>query len=306
MVLLGYAERSASILHNATIAWECIVRTIGQRAGSAPLMVGGFSMGGIITRYVLAKMEHEGLDHQTSVYLSFDSPHRGAWIPISLQALAHFITAAPAMSRQINSPAARQLLWRHIASVDDFPKEDPLRTELLAELSRVGSWPHRPIKLGVANGRGDGRGNGVPAAQVALECKAGLFKPTTLRTQTPDNRVVLAHLKGPRQEKEIRNRELPEVDGAAGGKLEAFGIAAANLTIPPFSEAVAYHPASCFVPSISAVSIRDISEQNLKANIQQLDPDTSDFDEFICSSDNVLHSKMTPQLGMWIFEHMPR
>lgn len=45
----------------------------------------GFSMGGIIARHALTKLEHEGRDHHTSLYVSLDSPHRGAFLPSSLE-----------------------------------------------------------------------------------------------------------------------------------------------------------------------------------------------------------------------------
>lgn len=306
LILLGYNERSASILQNAEAATACIMQAIAERMSDSPMLVGGFSMGGLITRYALARMEAQRMDHQTGVYLSFDSPHRGASIPLALQALAHFLTGFPAMSRQINSPASRQLLWQHIESVEATPQQDPLRTEFLAALQRVGDWPMRPMKLAVANGRGDGQGNGVPAGAIALECTQGAFKPTTLRTQSPDNRVVLAHLKGPLQEKEVRARGLPAIDGAPGGLLESFGIAADNLTKPLLGlQAVAHHRSICFVPTISAVSSRDINEENLNAKVDELDRETSDLDDFICSSDNTLHSKMTVELGNWVLERLP-
>ncbi|CAM5475491.1 Alpha/beta hydrolase OS=Streptomyces microflavus OX=1919 GN=Smic_47850 PE=4 SV=1 [Streptomyces microflavus] len=78
VILLGYDDRGASILDNAQTAIAAIQRTIASRLGNAPLTVGGFSMGGIVTRYALAKLEHQRIDHQTALYFSYDSPHRGA------------------------------------------------------------------------------------------------------------------------------------------------------------------------------------------------------------------------------------
>lgn len=305
LILLGYDERSASILHNARTMQHCIMRAIAERLGSTPLMVGGFSMGGLISRYALARMEYDGMDHQTSTFLTFDSPHRGAWIPIALQALSHFMISVPKLSEQINSPAARQLLWRHIETVQDTPKEDPMRTEFLAELARVGNWPMLPRKLAVANGRGDGQGNGVPPGEKALECTSGIFHPTTLRTQSPSNQVIVALLEGVLQREEVRAvRGMPELDGAAGGTLESYGIAADNLTIPLLSKAVAYHPSVCFVPTISAISGADITTENLQKKANDM-MEESDFDDFICASSNTGHSQMTQELGEWILERLP-
>lgn len=49
------------------------------------LNVLGVSMGGLIIRYALAKMEKQGLDHRVERYISFDSPHLGANIPLGIQ-----------------------------------------------------------------------------------------------------------------------------------------------------------------------------------------------------------------------------
>ncbi|MFE9658728.1 esterase/lipase family protein [Streptomyces sp. NPDC005955] len=308
LVLLGYDERSASLLANAQTAIACILRTVAERLGDTRLTVGGFSMGGLITRYALAKLETQRMDHQTAAYFSFDSPHRGASIPISLQALAHFLKpVAPALSKQINSPAARQLLWRHIETVHGSPAEDPLRGEFLDELKRVGGWPRIPRLLALANGRLDGVGNGVPAGEPALEVTKGGLKPTTLLTQTPDGKAVLAHLKDLLREEHVRHRGLPELDGAPGGTLDSFGIAADNLTKPLLGmAAVAHHPEICFVPTGSALSVRDISQESLYEDLSGLDPDAFDVDDYIASSEtNTRHSALTPELGEWLLDRLP-
>jgi len=45
----------------------------------------GVSMGGLIIRYALTKMEHDGTDHRVERYISFDSPHLGANVPLGFQ-----------------------------------------------------------------------------------------------------------------------------------------------------------------------------------------------------------------------------
>ena len=45
----------------------------------------GFSLGGIISRYELARMETENIDHDTRLYISVDTPHKGANIPLGIQ-----------------------------------------------------------------------------------------------------------------------------------------------------------------------------------------------------------------------------
>ncbi|NUT53153.1 MAG: hypothetical protein HOV94_38590 [Saccharothrix sp.] len=301
LVLVGFDERSASILDNARVVTETILRACAERLGSAPLTVGGFSMGGLVTRYALAKMEAEGIDHQTAVYVSYDSPHNGAWVPIALQGLAHFMTGVPALSRQINSPASRELLWRHIESVDAQPGEDPMRRDFLAALKEVGDWPRRPRLLGVANGVGTGEGNGVVAGQEALRVDSGWFAGTTLSTQAAGMARV-ALLKGLFREDEVETTDLPELDGAPGGTLETFGIAGDKLRVTGEVE-VAYRTIS-FVPTVSAVAIAGL--ETPYDPVDDMSPDRSELDDFAVASTNEPHTKMTEELGGWILDRLPR
>ncbi|MEU9276686.1 alpha/beta hydrolase [Streptomyces sp. NPDC048341] len=145
LVLVGFAERGASVLQNAETMTAAVMRTVAEQLGGARLLVGGFGTGGLVARYALARMETQRLDHRTGVCLSFDSPHRGAWLPIGLQAFAHHLAPYDdTYLRQISSPAARQVLWRHLDGIGATPQESPLRTEFKRKLHDVGGWPCLP------------------------------------------------------------------------------------------------------------------------------------------------------------------
>ncbi|WP_049580382.1 esterase/lipase family protein [Streptomyces sp. SBT349] len=301
LVLVGYRERSRPVLDNARVAIECINRTIAERYGNAPLTVGGFSMGGVIMRYALAKMEHDRVDHQTDLYLSYDAPHRGAWIPIALQALAHFLIATPDLSQQINSPAARELLWRHLATPDGTPAEDPMRTRLLAELAKVGGWPVRPRRLGASNG--GPFGNGVAPGVDALRVTTGWFTGTTLRTQSAGKDQEVALLKGACAAEAILTDGLPELDGAPGGTLESFGVIGRKMRLTGAVDLTPGTETVCFVPAVSALSVRDL-EEDIAVDIDSLPPGESDFDEFTLSTANNPHAVMSRELGAWIVDRI--
>jgi hypothetical protein len=53
VIVLGYDSRSAAIADNAEVAIECIQKVKEDRSGNARLVVGGLSMGGLVTRYAL-------------------------------------------------------------------------------------------------------------------------------------------------------------------------------------------------------------------------------------------------------------
>lgn len=57
-----------------------------------PNVVLGHSMGGLVARYALKKMENENIKHNTSYYISCDAPHLGANVPLGALYLLHGVT----------------------------------------------------------------------------------------------------------------------------------------------------------------------------------------------------------------------
>ncbi|MFF8918487.1 esterase/lipase family protein [Streptomyces sp. NPDC015032] len=311
VILLGFHERSASIPDNSKTAQAAIARAIDERRGDTPLAVGGFSMGGLVTRHALAAMESQDVDHQAALYFSYDSPHRGAWIPIALQAFAHYIKDLDSrFSDQINSPAARQLLWRHIEKWDGTPERSDQRAAFLAEMQAVGEWPRRPRLIGVANGTADGVGTDVRAGELALEGKGLSVLGTKLYTQAPGDDELVAKLRVVTlKSNEGRTSGLPSIDGAPGGSLEGFGILAdafnALSPVLGFKTDVRIR-SHCFVPAVSAVDIRDLdTDEELYANISALPREESGLDEFLLASHNEGHSLVTQELCAWLLDRLP-
>ncbi|MET9094488.1 hypothetical protein ABZX72_20620 [Streptomyces cyaneofuscatus] len=308
VVLIGYEERSASILDNAQAVTAAILRTIASRLGGTRLMVGGFSMGGLVTRYALARLEHQRIDHQTAVHFSYDSPHRGAVIPVGLQAFAHFIPVPNDFAKQMNSTAARQMLWRHYNSQDGSIGVDPEREKFLAALRDVGDWPRIPRLIAAANGRGDGQGLDVPPGQTALASTGDRVYPgTKLLTQAEGHEAVVAELKRlfPKAEKTVRTSGFPALDGAPGGTLGSYRILAAALEKAGATVDLR-HPDVCFVPTVSAVSMRNLDRpEDLYANVDNLPPEESELDDFVCSSTTTGHTAITEELCTWLLDRLP-
>ncbi|MER6578431.1 hypothetical protein [Nonomuraea sp. NPDC001023] len=312
VVVIGYDDRGASILDNAETVTAAIHRAAAERVGDNRLLAGGFSMGGLVTRYALARMETQHVDHQVGVYFSWDTPHRGAYVPISLQAFAHHSKAYdPRFSDLFNSPAARQLLAWHLPDPNGVPGVDPLRTQFLRELESVGGWPRIPRLLAVADGAGNGAGNGTGAGESALLGTGDLISGTDLRTQPKAPETLAARLRLLTPDViEVQAPGVPCVDGAPGGILDGFKILADALNA--IAEAtglgldvdnpIAGH---CFVPSISAVSVRDVTETHLYTDIDALSPDESDFDDFLCANDNHGHTEITEEGATWLLDRLP-
>jgi hypothetical protein len=108
---------------NAMLLAEIITIINGQKTGTEQNVVIGPSMGGLITRYALNYMEQQSINHDTRLWLSFDSPHRGANTPIGFQHLFNFLayglgsnsvdSIRPIVDGMLKSPAARQMLVDH-------------------------------------------------------------------------------------------------------------------------------------------------------------------------------------------------
>ncbi|TXS42420.1 esterase/lipase family protein [Streptomyces sp. OR43] len=307
VILLGFEERSASILDNAEAATAAIMRTIAEQVGNTPLVVGGFSMGGIVTRYALARLETQRMDHRTALYFSYDSPHRGASIPVGVQAFSHFIPFANDFAKQMDSPAARQMLWRHYDKDTRTVGVAPERTEFLSALDRVGGWPRVPRTLAVANGRADGVGlPEVSPGDIALKVDR-IYPGTTFYAQAQGNDVTVAQLnrRFPKDEQTVTTNGFPEIDGAPGGTLHTYKILADTLKKLGGATDLRYENV-CFVPSVSAVAIRDVEKQDdLYVNIDKLEPQESEVDEFLCSSTTTGHTIITEELCTRLLDRLP-
>ena len=316
VIVLGYDSRTAPIRSNAEVAIECVSRAAAEQQGEEPLVVGGLSMGGLVTRYALALMETQGRDHRTGTYFSYDSPHRGAWIPLSLQVFAHFLSGLgdlvadeekkeqlKSLQRLINSDAARELLWKHTAThlggVGPSFQDDVRRAEFVEALGRVGSFPARPRLLGVANGRGDGQGLPVTAGADNLVWPRKPFGPgaTLAAQQEGADRLVATLHRIASDPVTVRTSGIPALDGAPGGTLDSFGIAAAALGEAGY-EATAAFPDVCFVPVASAVDLADPGDPY--APVDGLDPETSGLSEFRVASRNERHTLLTDELCTWL------
>ncbi|KFC18821.1 T9SS type A sorting domain-containing protein [Chryseobacterium sp. FH1] len=109
-----YIERNALTLATLIKNFNSELRSNGS---TEKLAIVGPSMGGQTSRYALSYLEKQGIDHNTRLWISVDSPHLGANIPLGDQALINLLAttgksveAADFYDKQLGSPAARQQL----------------------------------------------------------------------------------------------------------------------------------------------------------------------------------------------------
>jgi hypothetical protein len=155
IVMVDFHDGATYIQRNSFALIELIKEVNRIKEEKTPLIVAGASMGGQVARYALAYMERNNIQHCSQMYISFDSPHKGANIPISLQHTIKFLAetmeipdAAETLNKKLNREAARQLLLHH-HSVSTGP--DPLRNTYMSELNTL-SYPGKLRKIAIANG----------------------------------------------------------------------------------------------------------------------------------------------------------
>ncbi|MEY8847848.1 T9SS type A sorting domain-containing protein [Psychroserpens sp. XS_ASV72] len=114
------------IERNAMLLVDLIAMINANKEGIEQNVVIGPSMGGLISRYALNYMENQNLNHDTRLWISFDSPHQGANVPIGFQHQFNFLAFGlddfwilgdqnveelqPIINGMLKSPAARQML----------------------------------------------------------------------------------------------------------------------------------------------------------------------------------------------------
>mgnify|MGYP003624328272 FL=1 len=89
IVFLNFTNSTTYIQRNALLLEEVIKWVNAEKAANSSTeknAVMGFSMGGLVARYALADMEDKNINHQTGLYVSMDTPHQGANVPVGLQA----------------------------------------------------------------------------------------------------------------------------------------------------------------------------------------------------------------------------
>jgi hypothetical protein len=171
-----FIERNAMIL----VELLNVINTAKAPNSPEQNVIIGPSMGGIIARYALNYMEADNtLNADTRLYISFDSPHHGANVPIGLQHQLNFLAnnplspvaeLEPLIEGFLKSPAARQLLIDHfephLSGADTFtfdpiltlPIQHPFRSEFETRINgfNASGFPESVRNVAIINGSGIG------------------------------------------------------------------------------------------------------------------------------------------------------
>lgn len=182
MIFVNWANGADHIQRNAFVLEEVIalvnsLKTTWNGVRQQNVIV-GMSMGGLVARYALRDMEVNSQNHETRLFISHDTPHWGANVPVGAQAAVQhlapwrvvnfrwdqflywtdmFPEAVSALA-MFNSPAARQMLiQRYIlnAPSQSLSVDNAEHDAFLSELNALG-WPVNCRNLTLSNGSCNG------------------------------------------------------------------------------------------------------------------------------------------------------
>lgn len=316
LIILGFEQGTTYIEANCGIVIACLSRTIQQRQGTNPLVTSGASMGGLIVRYALAFMEARGINHQTRLYFSFDSPHMGATVPLSVMFFASYFQnesdAAKTAHEQLISPAAQELLLAWLQDYNSTPLTPaPERNTFLSNLQAVGDFPKQCRKLGVSNGSGQGTPDPTPpstqtfgVSAVCVTCDLYSAPGFIYDTSYP-NLYSYSRIGDDWYYFGWASSQRTQFDSSPGGTNDFFKQIAAGFIAGGY-DPIVYYDGACFIPSISALAMTTLSpyqNTDLFRNLT-VNPPPSKLDAYLWDTTNNTHVTLTPQIAQWLLQQV--
>lgn len=167
IIFIDWQNGTADMRLNALLL-KTVIRCVNQVKVDPAVknVVLGQSMGGLIARYALKKMEDAAENHDTRLYISHDAPHQGANVPLGVQYLAKnfrqiyfkgymgniislFDGQALNKISLANTPASRQLLINY--ADDNFQVDNTEHIQWQTELQSLG-YPQQCRNVAISNG----------------------------------------------------------------------------------------------------------------------------------------------------------
>ncbi len=313
LIILNFDYAKDYIQKNAYLLINLIDKINTMKQSDNELVIIGASMGGLVARYALAYMELLCIDHQTRLYISFDSPHRGANIPIGVQYWFNFFARENAQAEELRnklqSPAAKQMLIKHF-------KDHNVRENFVKSLENMG-YPNYLRKIAISNGTGTGKGLNYnphdkvihyhythsPSLSYPTYIRGDVWAVSTEHEKVFDGRInVLGFTDEDEPEYDHAKWSL---DNIPGGTKNTFF----QMTQAPnkYGHIQALHDTHCFIPTISSLDINTEDPfLNIKEDeyIMQKTPFDSLYYPRVVESTNQEHVSISPEMKSWLLNEL--
>jgi len=323
--VIDFNDATTNIYANANNVMEAIRYINAHRFNAADkFTVIGASMGGLVTRYALDRMEAEPAlygPHHVDTWISFDSPQEGANIPLGLQEFFNFfggyaddysdLAAALEYRKKVDTVAAQQMLLCHYKNSQTLAGRSPAYAGFATEMRAYG-YPANCKKVAITNGSKFGLKHAFSPGQTIIYWHysgftvgitstiyalydsisatkpvfSGWFDPWDLFDETDDKVTFYRYYSC-------------SLDNAPGGTRSSFQELFDTLPSDMKDDGdYCVYPDHCFIPTASALGLtREYIDLPLADNpsVLALTP----FDEFHCAATNESHIDINGNNKRW-------
>lgn len=324
-------EDGATYMENNAMVLVKLINHINQnKCTNEEIVVLGVSMGGQVAKYGLSYMEHHQMHHCVRTYVSFDSPHKGANIPLGTQHLVDFLKDEDSKQKFIYNnllrPATKQLLLVHF----DSGEKDALFESFQQNLSNVGNYPQITRNVSIVNGSRTGQDMGFNSGDTMMDWHWAikiLWGAVTLRRVEidlyalcgdDDDYIFKANASGIGEKKEKAPSNCVPTDHVPGGFRTDISDGSGpqrtsllwGLTSMSIGTINAHVDHECFVPTISGLDINttdyfyDIDENLFRNDIPF--PSIYPFQAYYAPDDNEKHVTISSDNIAWLVAELEK
>jgi len=328
LVLVDFYEGAQDMVLNSQLLQHMIGLCNENKVGNEPLVIIGPSMGGQISRHALCTMEKNNVPHCCRLWISFDSPHSGAYISLSLQSAIKFLGghgssgAQFKMDHVLGSGAAKQLLNYQV--VDGGIA---MRNTWYNDLDELG-YPQHCRRIAVSNGNDLGIGLSYTDRLLDYSCSGEIevsedvtFSGTLVRllldplpgvnTFIPAVDDVGDFIKFPAVGNAFVPADLPNYDYSPGGTTNSIRDFVVQLNkqlddniltevLCPHAQLSDYHYEQTFMSTPSALGLNNTDPYLNVADFILENPNALPFDSYVSApldetgpNDNERHTEIT-------------
>ncbi len=312
-----YIQRNAMLIVKLIQDINARMTAAGTMKAANQIVIVGPSMGGLITRYAITYMEENGIAHNVRNWISFDSPQKGANIPLGIQHWLRFYAEVAGVAgakdglAKITEVAARQMIkYHYTATSGETAGPNGLNTDFYTELNQKG-FPQNCRIVSIINGSGAGNGLDFTAGAKLVDYE---FDGWTVDLKgniwaIPDNTRTLvfegfydtvAPLDETSEDIFISNTE--PYDGAPGGTTNTMQTLDETDT-KGYGDIIARKINHCFIPTISSLALTNTSDPYyvVKDNLASL---TTPFDKIYYPEVNEQHVHISAESYTWFYHEI--
>jgi hypothetical protein len=308
-----YIQRNAMLMVKLIQQVNARMLSAGTMKPANQIVVIGPSMSGLVTRYAFRYMEQNSIPHNVRNWIAFDSPMKGANVPLGVQHWLRFyaeeadVSGAQDALQTLQGPAAKQMLsYYYTATSGNSAGSNSLYTSFYNEINSMG-YPQQTRIVAISNGSGHGNGQPYTPGTQTIEYSYRSFivdlDGDVWALPNWNNQKIFFGVYDELgwwnyEEENIYVNNTYPYDSGAGGTRATFQ-ELADTDTGGYGDIIAYYPDHAFIPTISALAIQNTSDPyyNIDANINTL---STPFDKLYYPNTNQEHIEITSESVEWL------